>query len=357
MSWNVHIPRLRTEVVEAPEAIFRSERTAIHSGRLGDVIYSLPTCRALGINHLILNAYTDCENPRRTLTFRAAQEMIPLLLHQPYMSKVSVSECDLPLERAWSIEGIHYNLDRAHLVDRRFVAPVLQKLPHRLRWFSEESPVHLAQIYAASQGLHINPEEAWLQAPANDSVKDTIVVSLTPRWRSYPKHYWKTLLSGLGPILFVGHPQEAELDLPGAQWVETKNHLELASLVRGARLFLGTVSFPYALAEAMKVPRAVEPCYRQLDAFPIGRDGYVLPANPLLARHLVSKLLALKFNSNFSLQTRRFYYRLPLQARTLGFCTTLYAPRLCQLLWQRLRASMGSLFRRLTRRNASSHAV
>ncbi|MEZ4751390.1 MAG: hypothetical protein R3B54_12465 [Bdellovibrionota bacterium] len=357
MSWKVHIPRLRTDAAKAPEAIFRSEQTAIHSGRLGDIIYSLPTCRALGINHLILNAYTDCENPRRTLTYKAAQELIPLLLHQPYLAKISLSECDLPLDRAWEIEGIHYNLDRAHLVDRRFVAPVLQKLPRRVRWFSEESPVHLAQIYAASQGLHVNPEEAWLEAPKNDSVKDTIVVSLTPRWRSYPKNYWATLLAGLGPVLFVGHPQEAELDLPNSQWMETKDHLELASIIAGARLFLGTVSFPYAIAEALKVPRAVEPCYRQLDAFPIGKGGHVLPANPMLARRLVSKLLQLKFNSNYSLQTRRFYYSVPLQARTLSFCAGLYFPRLFRLFWERGQSTLTAVFRRLRRRGASSHAV
>ncbi|MCB9254704.1 MAG: hypothetical protein H6617_08485 [Bdellovibrionaceae bacterium] len=357
MSWKIHIPKLRTETADAPEAIIRSERTAIHSGRLGDIVYSLPTCRALGINHLVLNAYTDCDNPRRTLTFRAAKEMIPLLLHQPYISRVSLSECDLPLDRAWEIEGIHYNFDRAHAVDRRFVAPVVQKLPRRIQWFSDESPVHLAQIYAASQGLHVNPEEPWLSAPKNDSVKDTIVVSLTPRWRTYPKHYWKTLLSGLAPVVFVGHPQESELDLPGAEWVETSNHLELASLIAGARLFLGTVSFPYALAEAMKVLRAVEPCYRQLDAFPIGSGGYVLPANPLLARRLVSRLLQFKFNSNYSLQTRRFYYSVPVQARTLSFCTQLYVPRLVRLYWQQIRQGLQSLFRSLSRRNASRHAV
>jgi ADP-heptose:LPS heptosyltransferase len=46
--------------------------------------------------------------------------------------------------------------------------------------------------------------------------------------------------------------------LPGLEWVRVRDFLELAELIAGCKLFIGNQSFPYSLAEGLKVPRILE---------------------------------------------------------------------------------------------------
>jgi ADP-heptose:LPS heptosyltransferase len=48
--------------------------------------------------------------------------------------------------------------------------------------------------------------------------------------------------------------------LPRLHYAECSDFLQLARVVKSARLFIGNQSFPYALAEALKVPRILEVC-------------------------------------------------------------------------------------------------
>lgn len=308
MSWAIEIPKLLEEPSPHDnDLIFHQERTAIHSGRLGDVIYALPTCRALGINHLILNVNDNDADPRRTFTYRAATQLAPLLLEQSYIKKVSISECHVPLQNVGNgLKGIEFNFDLFHNVDKRYLSPASEKFPWSLRWFSDEkTPLHLSQIFAASQGIEVNLSEPWLKIAPSQRTKDHIVISLTPRWRSFPDQYWIELLKGLSPVLFIGYPGEKKFELPGAEWLEVQDHSELASLIAGSKLFIGTVSFPYAIAEALKISRIMEPCFWKPDAFPIGARGHLLSSNVTRARGQITRLLKLTKNSDYALQTRK----------------------------------------------------
>jgi hypothetical protein len=271
------------------------ERTATHSGKLGDIIYALPAVRALGIRHLILNVIEASEDPLRVFPFAAAQQLVPLLLAQNYLERVSIVKYDAPLDDFGpKFPGVDYNFDFFRRVARHRVGKSILNLTPRFAAFApEDPPAHLCEIFSAALGIRADFEAPWLHAPASPLTKNRIVISITKNWRSYPNWYWKELLRGLPQLSFVGHAAEWKAaGIPGAEFIPAADHFELASLIQGARLFLGTVSFPYAIAEGLKVTRAVEICHRNLNAFPVGPRGNVLPPNIRAARALVARLLA-----------------------------------------------------------------
>lgn len=291
----IPIPILYEEKSTLPkDLIFDDERLAIHSGKLGDILYALPTIRALGINHLVLNVYSQGGDPLRPFFYKAARSLVSLLLQQPYLRKVSVSHCPTPLEYAWNnLRGIHYNLDAFRNVARHRVDSYGWDLDPRISQFSIEGhPVHLGQMVAASQGVQVDLSEPWLISEPSPKSSNQVVVSITRRWRSYPDGYWKMLLRGLPHFLFVGSQVEWDhCRFENGRYFPTATHLELASMIAGSRIFLGTISFPYAIAEGLKVKRMVELCHHNLNAFPVGCAAWVLPPDVLTAREMLADQL------------------------------------------------------------------
>lgn len=330
MSFSVALPLLEERAsASADEAIFSRDRVALHSGKLGDVIYALPTCRALGINHLVLNVHLPPDEPLRWMDAHAAKSLVPLLLAQGYLRKVSVTECDLPLEHAsGGIEGVEFNFDRFRHVARHLVGPPPRRLSRQVvRYSPDRHPVHLAQVFAASQGVRVDAAEKWLEAPPSPESAGTVVVSVTRNWRTYPDWYWPLLLDGLSRARFVGAPGERErAGLSHLAELAAPDHLALASHIAGCDLFLGTVSFPYAIAEGLKQRRAVEICHTNLNAFPVGKDGWVLPPNVLAARELVAQLLGLERHSDYRARTRDLARRPSILFRALALPARLPLP-------------------------------
>jgi ADP-heptose:LPS heptosyltransferase len=63
----------------------------------------------------------------------------------------------------------------------------------------------------------------------------------------------------------------------------------MARVIRSARFFIGNQSFPFALAEALKVPRILEVCPQTPDVIPTG-----------------DHIGAAYFQQNFEVLVRRF---------------------------------------------------
>jgi hypothetical protein len=329
------------------DEIFEEERTALHGGKLGDIIYALPTCRALGVNHLVLSTFLSTEDRLRSFPYSAAQQIVPLLLAQPYLREVSIVKSPFPLEKAGpSFPGIYYNLDTFRLMPRHRIGDAIYQVPRFCHFDDEDAPSHLGEHFAAAVGIQVDLSEPWLFVEPSPKTLGALVVSLTHNWRSYSDQYWRTLLKGIPNLVFVGTEVEFHrADLPHARFIPTKDHFELASLIAGARGFLGTVSFPYSLAEGLKVPRLVEVCHHNLNAFPVGNAAEVLPPDLSSARGLVDRLLTkseaeiYQVNSPrrwsprfwFSNQTRRIRFRftkanISFVTRLRGFLISLLRP-------------------------------
>ena len=79
--------------------------------------------------------------------------------------------------------------------------------------------------------------------------------------------------------MFVGTEDEHNefglvTGLKDVRWYGRTSVLGLVEVIAGAKVFIGNQSFPYSLAEAMKVPRVLEVFMDALNSLPHGRKGY-----------------------------------------------------------------------------------
>ena len=270
----------------APGAI-----SAVHSGNIGDVIYALPTVRALGVSHMLLNVCEDPGAGGRVLTEAMAASLISLLLDQPtistvdivaapirvgggfgYQARVSNLVSGLPLEHVpASVLGVDYVLDRFRL----------QPLERR----------HLVHAHAMAFGCRVDPGRAWVERPAAASKEKRIAVSVTPRYRNRTNERLSEILEGFGPVTLIGFRSELPnyfgIDGELREFTDAK---ELAGFLAECSVFVGAASFPSAIAEAMKVPRLIDLADGLINAFPVGPSGWAMPEDSQEARHLLDGL-------------------------------------------------------------------
>lgn len=229
-----------------------------HSGLIGDLIYAIPAMLALAKDkniclHLNLNKKAIYNPSMRhhnndtmlnegSLTFLAS-----LILAQP---KFVV--CDMLTN-----QPVDYDLD------------TLRELPFILNTHN------IARLNLLCFGASFNLSKAWLIAPPDLTFANEIVIARSFRYRMPGIDY--SFLQQYKQLTFVGLPDEYEdmkLCLPNIKYKATSSALELASIISGARLFIANQSFPFALAEALKVPRLLEIYYDRPDVIVIGDNAY-----------------------------------------------------------------------------------
>ncbi len=229
-----------------------------HSGNCGDIIYAVPTMRALAEKesihlHLHIDQPADYKKHIKhpmgnvTLNKKTAEMLMPLLLSQP-----EFKECDI-----YSGQTIDVDLDKMReyplLLDRGNIA----------RWYFLVFPVN----YDLNQ--------AWLQVPPDASSSDAIVIARSCRYRSPGINY--SFLRKYNNIQFVGLSEEYEdikKIIPHIQYRPVSNFLEMAAIIAGSKLFIGNQSFPFAIAEALKVNRLLEVHFECPNVTVYGDKGY-----------------------------------------------------------------------------------
>lgn len=233
-------------------------KSAIHSGNGGDILYSLPAVKALGVRHLILNVYR-APDPHRKLPEDMAAALVPLLLAQDYIDRVTIVAAGVPLERVDAdCIGVDYILDRFREQD-----------------FTQ---MHLMHAYARAFNVEIDPNEPFLSVPAASSVPThELILSLTPRYRALSDEFVRELALYFDDILAISIPNEwrsiSGFDAPVRK---CGDFLELAQLIQHSRVFIGNPSLASAIAEGLKARRIVD-LPAVANAFPIGPRGYALP--------------------------------------------------------------------------------
>lgn len=113
--------------------------------------------------------------------------------------------------------------------------------------------------------------------------ENDIVINRTTR---YHGKGWDYLLfrEWQDRMTFVGVEQEYNIlkaKLPRMAYSPVKDFLELAGVIKGSNLFVGGQSMAFALAEQMKIKRALELCPTAPNVIPTGGEGYdcFTPAN------------------------------------------------------------------------------
>lgn len=205
-------------------------KSAVISGDVGDICYSMATIKALGIDTVYLNV-----NPKYKLrgigqtkfNEKGALMLKPLIESQPYIKEVKL----------YDGEKVDCNLDLF-----RFYGD----LTYSNLCFTILKTFGVDPIEMTKQWLFVEPK-----------VTDKIVlINKTDRYLNLGVN-WNAFIEAYGPYMgFVGIESEYKsfireynCDIP---FLETENFLDLAQLISGSSLFIGNQSSPYAIAEGLK---------------------------------------------------------------------------------------------------------
>lgn len=226
-----------------PQSIDEDEISFSHSGHAGDIIYSIPAMYELAAGRKI-NLYLSLYQPNRDftknmrhpngnvmLTEKSVELFAPLILSQPQFKR-----CE-----ALTDQKIDYDLTAF----REF--PFDYRMGSITRW------------YFLTYGITRDLSKAWLQVTPNTLFSDAVVIARSSRYRTPMIDY--SFLQKYPKLVFVGMPDEyadMKKQLPHLVHQPVPDFLELAAVIAGSNLFIGNQSFPFSLAEALKVRRVLE---------------------------------------------------------------------------------------------------
>lgn len=215
-----------------------------------------------------------------TLTQKSMDMLKPLLLSQPWITKVeSLQEAYPEKYEAWceafkncadfvyAAKWYKDHPDAMIDLDRHHLTPMSLQYSNIFRWNF--------YVYA---DMTCDLSKRWLDIPVNDHMPpETIIINRTERCQN-PTISYSFLKKYEDRLLFAGHRHEwatfctkFDLKIP---LLTVNNFLELAIAIRSCSFFIGNQSLCFSLAEAMKVPRILEVCSYLPNVIPCGEKAY-----------------------------------------------------------------------------------
>lgn len=205
--------------------------TAGTSGGLGDIVYSIPVMKQLGVaNVYVKESYYY---PPYGNLYLAIKD----LLVQCGFTVLPTSGKYPPHEYE---PGVHIDLDMDEA----------RKQPGRGR-------NHILISYLNTFNLaHTNWKSTWLDIKGNNDIKEPYsLIHLTPRWRDNSPVDWSHVLHNIkGKVYFIGFQYEW-LDFctryGNVEWYPLNNVLEMAIVIRDCQALYCNQSVSLALAQGM----------------------------------------------------------------------------------------------------------
>ncbi len=250
--------RIRKKIIENTEIIKeKNELNFVHSGHLGDLIYSFPVVKEIAKTHkcnfyVRINKKMPLNYPNHPsgnvyLDERIVNLVLPLIKNQSFINKCGI----------YKNEKINLDLDffREIPIDIRF---------HSVRWY-----MHLT-------GVQPDMNSPFLESNEHKSIKNNIIIVRSPRYRNDFINY-KFLNNIKDKIICIGLKQEYEdlrKHINHLEFYDCKDFFELSQIIKSSRLFIGNECFAYSVAEGLKVPRLLEASPDFPVVFPIGNKGY-----------------------------------------------------------------------------------
>jgi hypothetical protein len=233
----------------------------------------------LGLDIQWQSPWAQTRKSPTTITQQTMESLKPLLLSQDYIEDVvSWQEVDPTRYDLWCsffkmlrtpsemIEFHNKHFSNICDLDKIYLVPNI--IPH--------GNIHRWPWYCYPD-MACNLADPWLFVEPDEGLGDYIVVNRTLRARNENINY-KFLKPFQDKIIFIGlygeyvkFIEEADLEI---LCHEAQTFLELATLIRSARFFIGNQSLCFALAEAMKVPRILEVCPELPNVVPSGHQAY-----------------------------------------------------------------------------------
>lgn len=254
----------RLDTQEKIIAVARQDQVLniIHSGNSGDLIYALPTIKKIyEVTNVPIYLYLRLNQPLPAPVYsnsrhsmgsvmisqNMANILFPLLNSQSYIYK-----CE-----AYNNQKIHIDLD----FFRNKTIPLINS--------------NLARWYSYVTGFTPELWKPWLQVEPDFSYADKIVLARSERYRNSTINY--SFLKDYKNTVFIGVKSEYEdmkKAIPNLEWIQVKNFLELAQVIAGCMFFIGNQSFPYSIAEGLKIPRILEAYYHVAHVIPEGENAH-----------------------------------------------------------------------------------
>ena len=236
----------------------KDEISFLHYGHLGDIINSLPTIKEISKkkrcilyiqkNKLIPKHVVSKDHPFGPvyLTEKSILKMLPLLRQQEYLRNVEIysgQKIDVDLNFFRELP-INFNIDS-------------------VRWY-----FHIT-------GCFPDLSKKYLEVNNHEKFKDYIVIMRSLRRQNKFINY--SFLSSYKNIVFIGLRNEFDnlkTKINNLEYFDSRDFLELAMIIKNSKLFIGNLSFGYALAEALKVPRLLESGPNFPLVYPNGENAY-----------------------------------------------------------------------------------
>ena len=247
--------RIYAQILEIQKKIENNkELSFLHSGRIGDVIYSLPTIKELSKSHKC-KLYVQIEKPilgpyessrKVFINKRCGDLILPLLRNQDFLDTVNIYK-DEKID-------INLNLFRDIPINHCFFQP---------RYYS-----HIC-------GVNINVENAYLSIKPHDSIKNKIIVNRSPRYRNPFLNY--KFLKNTKNLLCIGLKEEFQdlkREINNLEFYDCKDFLEMAEIIKASKFYVGNMCLQYVISDALKIPRLLEASPDFPIHFPIGKDAF-----------------------------------------------------------------------------------
>lgn len=237
-----------------------------HGGHSGDIVYGMALARHVAAaNSSPVDLYVPRDRPARLapglvhpngsqylMSEGAFAFMRPLLEAQPYIGQVRfVPESEIP-------------------------ADAIRLDPYRFANGMNLSAGNIADYPAKFYGIPLDVSVAWLETPPVKQPAWPVTIAMSKRYRNAAIDY--SFLAGVEGVRFVGLPDEYEdfksrHGLPGLAYHRCETALDLAQAIGASRVFIGNQSMPFAVAEGLKVDRALEACEMVPNVVPSGRGA------------------------------------------------------------------------------------
>jgi len=236
----------------------KNEISFLHSGHLGDVVNALPLIKEIS-KLKKCNYFIEAEKPIPKhllgssnpygdfyLTNKSVDMILPLLKNQKYLSSVEKyrnQSIDINLNLFRELP-INFNLDS-------------------VRWY-----FHLT-------GIHANLNDRYIVVDGHKSIKDKVVIIRSSRRKNIFINY--KFLNKYENIVFLGLKDEfidLKKDIPNMEFYDCRDFLEMAEIIKNARIFIGNLSFGYTIAEGLKIPRILESNPDFPLVYPNGGNGF-----------------------------------------------------------------------------------
>lgn len=217
-----------------------------HSGNAGDIIYSLPTVFALS-KGFPADIYLHLNQPAKYDEIRGNHPLKNVMLDENMFSMLSpllLSQDGIRECKAYNLDNVHYDLD------------IIRKAPIKL------DRGNIVRWYFLLFGVTADLSKPWLFVEPDYSFSDYIMIARSAGYHSPGIDY--SFIKKYKKVVFVGIKEEfyeMRKILPSIEYHQVSDFLELAKSIAGSMFIIGNQSFPFSIAEALKVRRALEQFY------------------------------------------------------------------------------------------------